>query len=150
MQWYMTAPLPNGEFWLVSYSRLVISSITGPVEEVFGFRSLRMILPKEVVIVSTYVMPVMLSFMIQLELTLDIPGASPTDMAPVDASGIFKQAITPSKPCGRVGGFTSATTFADGEGLDREDILRRSMGDFTGFTWKYRWDLPLGLEVWVG
>ena len=64
MWWYMTAPLPNGEFWLVSYSQSVISSITGPKEEVFGFGSLRMILPKEVVIVSTYVMPVMLSFMI--------------------------------------------------------------------------------------
>ena len=35
MQWYMTAPLPNGEFWLVSYSQSVISSITGPVEKIF-------------------------------------------------------------------------------------------------------------------
>ena len=63
MQWYMATPSPNGEFQLVSYSRLVISSITGPVEEAFGFRSLRMILLKEVVIISTYVMPVMSSFM---------------------------------------------------------------------------------------
>ena len=36
MQWYMTAPLPNGKFWLVSYSQSVISSITGPVEKIFG------------------------------------------------------------------------------------------------------------------
>ena len=35
MWWYMTAPSPNGKFWLVSYSQLVISSITGPVEEIF-------------------------------------------------------------------------------------------------------------------
>ena len=35
MQWYMTVPSPNGEFWLVSYSRSVISSITGPEEKIF-------------------------------------------------------------------------------------------------------------------
>ena len=35
MQWYMIAPLPNGEFRLVSYSQLVISSITGPLEKIF-------------------------------------------------------------------------------------------------------------------
>ena len=64
MWWYMTVPLPNSKFWLVSYSQSVITSITGPEEEVFGFRSLRMILPKEVVIISTYVKPVVSSFMI--------------------------------------------------------------------------------------
>ena len=122
MRWYMIAPLPNGKFQLVSYSRSEISSITGPVEEVFGFRSLRMILPKEVVIVSTYVTPVMSSFMIRLELTLDIPGASPMDMAPVDTSSIFKQAVTPLKPCGGVEGFTGATTFVDGE-VQMEKVL---------------------------
>ena len=36
MQWYMTVPSPNGMFWLVSYSQLVISSITGPEEKIFG------------------------------------------------------------------------------------------------------------------
>ena len=141
----MTVPLPSGKFWLVSYSRLVTSSVTGPKEEVFGFRSLRMILQKEVVIMSTYAKPVVLSFMIQLEITLDIPWASPMDMVPVDTSSIFKQAITPSKPCGRVEGFTSATAFADGEGT-----LERQMGDLTGFTWEYGQDLPLGLKAWVG
>ena len=35
MWWYMTVPLPNGKFWLVSYSRSVISSITGPKERIF-------------------------------------------------------------------------------------------------------------------
>ena len=137
MQRYMIAPLPNGKFQLVSYSQLVISSITGPAEEVFGFRSLRMILLKEVVIVSTYVTPVMLSFMIRLELTLDIPGAGPMDMAPVDTSSIFKQAITPLKLCGGVEGFTGGTAFADGEGSDGEGSLGRQRGDFTGFTQKY-------------
>ena len=36
MQWYMTVPSPNGKFWLVSYSPLVTSSITGPEEKIFG------------------------------------------------------------------------------------------------------------------
>ena len=71
-------------------------------------------------------------------------------MAPMDTSGIFKQAITPLKPCGGVEGFTGATAFADGEGSDGEGTLGRQMGDFTGFIWEYGWDLPLGLEVWVG
>ena len=35
MWWYMTVPSPNGKFWLVSYSRSVISSITGPKEKIF-------------------------------------------------------------------------------------------------------------------
>ena len=32
----MTAPSPSVEFWLVSYSLSVTSSITGPVEKIFG------------------------------------------------------------------------------------------------------------------
>ena len=150
MQWYMTAPSPSGKFWLVSYSRSVTSSITGPVEEAFGFGSLRMILPKEVVIISTYVMPVMSSFMTQLELTLDIPGAGPIDMAPMDTSSIFKQAITPLKLHGMVEGFTGATTVVDGEGLDGEGTSGRWIGDFTGFIQEYGQDLPLSLEIRVG
>ena len=62
----------------------------------------------------------------------------------------FKQAVTPLKPHGRVGGFTGATAFADGEGSDGEGTLGRQMGDFTGFTWRYGWDLPLSLKVQVG
>ena len=32
---YAVVALPNGKSWLVPYSRLVISSITGPVEKIF-------------------------------------------------------------------------------------------------------------------
>ena len=32
----MVTPLPSGKFRLVSYSRLVISSVTGPMEKIFG------------------------------------------------------------------------------------------------------------------
>ena len=71
-------------------------------------------------------------------------------MVPMDTSGIFKQAVTPSKLCGRVEGFTGATAVVDGEGLDREGTSGRQMGDFTGFIWEYGQDLPLGLKIWVG
>ena len=72
------------------------------------------------------------------------------DMVPADTSGIFKQAITPSKLHGRVEGFTGATASVDGEGLDGEGTSGRHMGDFTGFTQEYGQDLPLGLEARVG
>ena len=68
----------------------------------------------------------------------------------MDTSGIFKQAITPSKLHGRVEGFTGATAFVDGEGSDGEGTSGRQMGDFTGFIQEYGQDLPLGLEVQVG
>ena len=68
----------------------------------------------------------------------------------MDTSGIFKQAVTPSKPCGRVEGFTRATAVVDGEGSDGEGTSGRWMGDFIGFIQEYGWDIPLGLEIWVG
>ena len=67
-----------------------MSSIVGP--EAFGFGEvmspLMTILPMEVVMVSTYVRPVALSLTIQLELTLEIPGAitSPMDRVPEGTS----------------------------------------------------------------
>ena len=146
----MATRLPNGEFWSVSYSQSVMSSIIGPMGEAFGFRLLRMILPMKVVTVSTYVTPVTLSLTTWLELMLDIPGASPIDRVSMDTSSIFKQAVTPAKLCGGVEGFTGANAPADGEGSDGEGISGRWMGDFTGFICENGWDLPLSLEVWVG
>ena len=62
--------------------------MVGPVEESFGSRPLRIILPTEVVTVSTYVRPVVSSFTTQLELMLEIPGVitSPIDRVPMGAS----------------------------------------------------------------
>ena len=120
------------------------------MEEAFGFGLLRMILPKEVVIVSTYVMPVVLSFITQLELILDIPGASPIDMAPMGTSGIFKQAVTPSKPHGRVEGFTVPPLLWM-ERVQMEEVLLEGRWETlqvsSGSTGQ---DLPLSLEIWVG
>ena len=67
------------------YSWLVMSSMVGPVEVACRFGPQRIILPMEVVTVSTYVRPVASSVTMQLELTLDIPGiiTSPIDRAPM-------------------------------------------------------------------
>ena len=63
-------------------------------------------------------------------------------------SGILKQAITPAKPHGGVGGLTRAN--AGGEGSGGEGGFGRQIVDFTGIICESWWDLPLGLEVWVG
>ena len=116
---------PNGSYRLTVYTQLVISSMVGPVEQASGSGPLRVTLPTEVVMVSIYVMPVISSFTMQLELTLEIPGVvtSLMGIAPTGtsrstsmSSGVCKQAITPEKPCSGVGGCTSAKACADGEG----------------------------------
>ena len=65
---------------------------------------------------------------------LEIPGVitRPIDRVPMGASwsismssNIFKQAITPTKPHGGVGGLTSANAFAGGEGSGREGAFGR-------------------------
>ena len=70
-------------------------------------------------------MPVILSFTIQLELTLEIPGVATSLMGMVPtgtsrststSSGVHRQAVTPEKPHGGVGGCTSAKACVDGEG----------------------------------
>ena len=80
---YTVVHPPNGRFQSASYSLSVMSSIVGP--GAFGFSEvvspLITILLMEVVMVSTYVRPVASSLTIQLDLTLEIPGAitSPMD-----------------------------------------------------------------------
>ena len=102
-----------------------MSSIVGTVGKAPRSGPLMATLPMEVVMVSTYVMPVILSFTMQLELTLEIPGVTTSlmGMSPMGvsrststSSGVHKQAITPEKPCGRVGGCTSSTACVNREG----------------------------------
>ena len=90
---------------------------------------------------------------------LEIPGVvtSPINRLPTGtswststSSGIFKQAITPAKPCGGVGGLTSTNALAGGEGSCGEGTFGRWIRDLTGVIRESRWDLPLSLEVWVG
>ena len=66
------------------------------------------------------------------------------------SSGIFKQAITPAKLRGGMGGFTSANALAGGEGSGREGAFGRWIGDLTGVICESWQDLPLSLKVQVG
>ena len=54
------------------------------------------------------------------------------------SSSIFKQAVTPTKPHGGVGGLTNANAFAGGEGSGREGAFGRWIGDLTGVIHKSR------------
>ena len=73
--------------------------------------------------VSRYTSPVVSSFTTRLELMLERPGLDtiPMDIVPTGisrststSSGVFKQAATPAKPQGGVGGLTNASTLAGG------------------------------------
>ena len=92
---------------------------------------------------STYVAPVTSSLMMWLVLTLEIPGVTTSlmDMVPMGASrstsmssGIHKHAVTPEKPCGRVGGHTSTNACAGREGLGRVGVLSGEAGGFIGIS----------------
>ena len=72
------------------------------------------------------------------------------DTAPTDTSGIFKQAVTPLKPCGRVEGFTGATAFVDGGGFGWSRYFRKMDGRLHRICPEIQVGLPLGLKVWVG
>ena len=81
-------------------------------------------LPTEVVAVSMYVMPIISSFTMWLELMLEFPGVatSPMGVAPTGASkstsissGVCRQAVTPEKPQGGVGGHTNTRACVGGE-----------------------------------
>ena len=97
-----------------------MSSIVGP-----SLDSLlpRTILPMEVVMVSRYTNPRVLSFTTWLELMLKRLGLDtiPMDIVPTGisqststSSGVLKQATTPVKPRGRVGGLINASVLAGG------------------------------------
>ena len=95
-----------------------MSSIAGPS---LGSELPRTILPMEVIMVSRYTSPVVSSFTTQLEVTLERPGLNTItmDIVPTGisqstsiSSGVLKQATTPSKPRGSVGGLTNASVLA--------------------------------------
>ena len=119
----------------------VTSSIVGPEDEASEYGLLRATLQMEVVTVSTYIMPVALSLMMWLMLTVDILGATTTPMGMIPrgssratstSSDVCRQAITPAKLCGRVGGHTSANACTGEEGLGGVEAFSGEAGDFTG------------------
>ena len=82
-----------------------------------------------------------LSFTMQLALILEIPGVATSPMGIVPMGGsrstsinssIHKQAVTPKKPHGRVGGHTSTNDRDGEEGLVGGWILSGETGDFIG------------------
>ena len=90
-------------------------------------------------------MPIISSFMMQLELTLETPGVatSQMDMAPTGtsrststSSRVHRQAITPEKPHGGVGSCPSAKACTGGEGWGGVEVLRGETGGFIGIIWE--------------
>ena len=82
--------------------------------------------------------------MMWLALIVEIPGVatSPMGMVPMGASrststssGICKQAITPEKPCSRVGGCMSTNTCTGEEGLGGGGVLSREAGGLMCIIW---------------
>ena len=93
----------------------------------------------EVVTVSMYVMPVALSLTMQLMHTVDILGAATTPMGMVPrgssratstSSGVCRQAVTPAKPHGRVGGHMTANACTGEEGLGGVEAFGGEAGGF--------------------
>ena len=95
-----------------------MSSIVGPsLDSVLPMT----ILPMDVITVSTYTIPVSLSFTTRLEQTLYMLGFNiiPMDIMSTGmfqstsiSSGVLKQAAAPVKPRGSVGGLTNASALA--------------------------------------
>ena len=126
------------------YSQPVTSLIIGTMEEVFTSGPPRATLPIEVVTVSMYVTPVDSSLMMWLILMVEIPGVatSPMGMVPRGASrgtstssGVHRHAVTPAKPCSRVGSCMSANAHTGEEGLGGVGVFGGETGGFMGIIW---------------
>ena len=118
--------------------------MVGPVEQASGSGLPRATLPTEVVMVSRYVTPVASSFTMQLALILEILGVvtSLMGMVPMGASrststssGIYKQAVTPKKPHGGVGGCTSTSARDGKEDLGRVGVPGGGTGGLIVIIW---------------
>ena len=119
----MTDDCPSAQWQIsseASHDWSVMSSMMGPL---FGSDLTRMTLPMEVVMVSMYTSPIVSSLTTWLELTLEMPGVitSPMDIVPTGifqlismTSGVFRKAVTPVKPQGRVDSCLNANALAGG------------------------------------
>ena len=100
-----------------------------------------------------------LSFTMQLELTLEMPGlvTNPMGMAPTGtsrststSSGVCRQAVTPEKPHGRVGSCMSAKACVAGECWGGVGVLGGEISGFIGIIWENWLDPTFSLQVLVG
>ena len=133
-----------------------MSSMTGPS---FGSDQPSMTLPKEVVMVSMYTSPVMLSLITWLELTLIMPGVntSPMDTMPTGiswlismTSGILRQAVTLAKPQGRVGSCLNTNNSAGGGDAGGNEAFDRQSGQFIGIVCMSCQDIPFNFGLTAG
>ena len=114
------------------------------MEEASELGLLRATLPKEVVTVFMYIIPVASFLMMQLVLIveiLEVP-TSPMGMVPrgisratSTSSGVCRQAVTPAKLHDGVGGHTSANACPGKEDLGGEGVFGGEAGGFTGAVW---------------
>ena len=133
------------------YDWSVMSSIMGPLSDL-----LRMTLPTEVVTVSMYTSPVVSSLTMQLELTLEMLGVvtNPMDIVSTGVSqptsttsGVFRHAVMPAKPWGRVGGFLNANALAGGRDGSGNGAFIMQSGRFIGIIQVSCWATPLTLGI---
>ena len=97
--------------------------------------------PMDIVTVSKYTRPFLSSLTTQLEQTFNMPGSDMTPMVTTlvgvswstsTSSGVLKQVVTPAKPCGSVGGLTSANALAGGGDLGGDEALGVFVGGLKG------------------
>ena len=115
-------------------------------------------LPMEVVTVSIYVTPVVLSLVMWLVLMVEILGVTttPMDMVPRGASeaipnssGVHRQAVTPVKPHGGVVGHMTSNACTGEEGLDWVEVFDGEAGGFTCTVWGVELALLLASRPWM-
>ena len=143
-------------FGETSHDWSVMSSMMGPS---FGSDPLRTTLPTEVVTVSMYISPVVSSLTTWLELTLEMPGVvtSPMDIVPMGisqptstTSGVFRQAIIPAKPRGRVGSCLNANALAGGGDGGGDGAFDKQSDGFIGIIRVSCQDIPLTFGIMDG
>ena len=149
--------LPNDGFAEGSYDWSVMSSITGPS---LGSKLPRTILPMEVIMVSRYTNPMVLSFTTRLELMLERLGLNtiPMDIVPTGisqststSSGVLEQVTTPAKPWGGVGGLTNASVLAGRGDFGGDGAFGGLDGGLMEVVWVSWWRaLPFNLGIAVG
>ena len=134
----------------------VMSSMMGPL---FKSDLMRMTLPMEVVMVSMYTSPIVSSLTTWLELTLEMQGVntSPMDIEPTGisqptsmTSGVFRQAITPVKPEGGVGGCFNANALAGGGDASGNRAFDKQSGRIIGIVRASCQVLPFNFGIVAG
>ena len=139
-----------------SHDWSVMSSMMGPS---LGSDLPRTTLPKEVVMVSMYTSPIVLSLTTRFELTLKMPGVntSPMDIVPMGisqpistTSGVFREAVTLVKPWGRVSSCLNANALAGGGDASGGKAFDKQSGRLIGIIQASCWAIPFDFSIMAG